>query len=294
VHVLEYTVFSQHPAGARPVGVVLDASGLDSRAMQAVATEAGHPRTAFLFPLGDDDFVARYFSPVAEISFCGQSTLAAAVAHGERHGVGTLTLHTWLSTVDVRTSLSPGGEVEAVLTGVPTRLLKPSEEDLALVLDALDLGVDDLDAALPPWLAYAGSWHLVLAVRDRRLLEVPAADLATLRGLLSHQGCSSVNLVWRGAPTAFWCRNPFLPGWTGEDPATGAAALALGGYLRSLSAVPLPATVTVFEGDEHGRTNQLTLGVPAQSGSGISLLGAAIERPTTVHSSGLRVLVAQA
>jgi PhzF family phenazine biosynthesis protein len=294
MHVLSYTAFSQHPAGGRPVAVVLDATGLDSGAMQAIAAEVGCAKTAFLFPVGDDDFVVRYFSPVTETSFCAQATLAAAVAHGERHGVGSMTLHTWLSQVDVTTTLRPRGEVTAVLTGAPTRMLKPSEEDLALVLAALGLGVDDLDPALPPWLASAGTWHLVLAVRERGLLDVPAADLATLRGLLSGRGCSSVNLVWRAAPTAFWCRNPFLPGRTGEDAATGAAALALGGYLRSLDAVPRPATVTVFEGDERGRTTQLTLGIPGPVGSGISLLGSAIERPVRVDSSGSRVLVGQA
>jgi predicted PhzF superfamily epimerase YddE/YHI9 len=103
-----------------------------------------------------------------------------------------------------------------------------------------------------------------------------------------------VNLVWRAAPTAFWCRNPFLPGRTGEDAATGAAALALGGYLRSLSALLLPATVTVFEGDEHGRTTQLTLGIPAQAGSGISILGCATEQPSPVGRRDARVLVGQA
>jgi PhzF family phenazine biosynthesis protein len=294
MHVLRYTAFSQHPAGGRPVGVVLDATGLDSGAMQAVATEVGCAKTAFLFPVGDDDFVVRYFSPVTETSFCSQATLAATVAHAERHGVGSMTLHTWLSRFDVTTTHSTSGEVTAVLTGAPTRLLKPSQEDLALVLEALGLGGDDLDPALPPWLAYAGSWHLVLAVRDRRLLDLPAADLATLRPLLSGLGCSSVNLVWRAAPTAFWCRNPFLPGRTGEDAATGAAALALGGYLRSLAAVPVPATVTVFEGDERGRTTQLTLGIPAQLGSGISIVGSASERPAPGDRSGLRVLVGQA
>ena len=80
MEVLRYTAFSQDPTGGNPAGVVLDASGADSDAMQAVAAEVGYSETAFLFPLVDDEFVVRYFSPEAEVSFCGHATIATAVA----------------------------------------------------------------------------------------------------------------------------------------------------------------------------------------------------------------------
>ena len=43
----------------------------------------------------------------------------------------------------------------------------------------------------------------------------------------------------------FEARNPFPPGGVREDPATGSAAAALGGYLRALGLVRPPARVTV-------------------------------------------------
>ena len=36
----------------------------------------------------------RYFSPLAEVPFCGHATIATAVAHAERHGAGRLDLVT--------------------------------------------------------------------------------------------------------------------------------------------------------------------------------------------------------
>ena len=36
--------------------------------------------------------VLRYFSPVAEVPFCGHATIALAVAYAKRHGAGTLEL----------------------------------------------------------------------------------------------------------------------------------------------------------------------------------------------------------
>lgn len=61
-----------------------------------------------------------------------------------------------------------------------------------------------------------------------------------------------------------------------EDPATGAAAAALGGYLRDLRLVTPPATVTIHQGHDMGRPSLLTVAVPAQPGSGIDVTGAAV------------------
>ena len=59
-------------------------------------------------------------------------------------------------------------------------------------------------------------------------------------------------LAGRRRPS-FDVRNPFPPGGVVEDPATGAAAAALGGYLRELGLVDLPATLTLRQGDDMGR-----------------------------------------
>ncbi|GAA1434540.1 PhzF family phenazine biosynthesis isomerase [Microlunatus lacustris] len=277
--VLRYSAFSQHPAGGNPAGVVLDASGADSEAMQEVAAEVGYSETAFLFPVGDADYVVRYFSPQAEVSFCGHATIAAAVAHAERHGTGTMTLHTRSGRVDVATTASGCGNLAATLTSVPTQLAELSAEDLAALLAALGWAATDLDPALPPRVAFAGAWHPVIAVRERARLAELVYDFAALRALMSCRGWTTVNLVWRASPTAFFSRNPFPPGGVVEDPATGAAAAALGGYLRALGAVPLPGDVAVFQGEELGRPSQLSVRIPAEAGSGVSVTGHAVELP---------------
>ena len=42
-----------------------------------------------------------------------------------------------------------------------------------------------------------------------------------------------------------------------EDPATGAAAAAFGGYLRALGLVTPPARITIHQGDDLGRPSLL-------------------------------------
>lgn len=93
--VLRYTAFSADPAGGNPAGVVLDASELDSAAMLAVAAELGYSESAFLTaPDGRGGYTTRYFSPKAEVPFCGHATVAAAIALAERDGPGDLVFST--------------------------------------------------------------------------------------------------------------------------------------------------------------------------------------------------------
>jgi PhzF family phenazine biosynthesis protein len=63
-----------------------------------------------------------------------------------------------------------------------------------------------------------------------------------------------------------------------EDPATGAAAAALGGYLRELGVVTAPADVLVRQGDDLGRPGELRVRIPEGDG-GIAVTGAAVPLP---------------
>jgi len=275
VNVLRYTAFSRHPAGGNPAGVVLDATGADPQGMLEVAAEVGFSETAFLFPLGDDDFDVRYFSPKAEVPFCGHATIATAVALAEGHGPGTIRLNTRSGLVTVRTRQDPSG-MTATLTSVPPRVVALPTEDQRALLDALRWSSADLDPSLPPRVAYAGAWHPIIAVAERERLAVLDYDFATLEALMAHRGWTTVDLVWRAAEKVFHSRNPFPPGGVVEDPATGAAAAAFGGYLRELAVLPLSATVTVLQGHDLGRPSELTVRIPEEPGSGISVTGHAV------------------
>jgi predicted PhzF superfamily epimerase YddE/YHI9 len=64
-----------------------------------------------------------------------------------------------------------------------------------------------------------------------------------------------------------------------EDPATGAAAAALGGLLREQGLVTPPATVTLLQGADMGRPSRLTVDVPQDPASGIRVTGSAVALP---------------
>jgi len=279
VEVLRYAAFSRHPAGGNPAGVVLDATGADTAVMQRVATQVGDSETAFLFPVGDDDYVIRYFSPLSEVSFCGHATIAAAVAHGDRYGPRPLTLHTRSGRVQVTTHGSASGALAATLTSVAPQVRELPPGDLSALLAVLRWDRSDLDPALPPRVAYAGAWHPVLAVRRRERLARLEYDFDALQAVMVARRWTTVDLVWRAGTTVFHCRNPFPPGGVVEDPATGAAAAALGGYLRALDLVPLPIDLTVLQGEDLGRPSRLCVHVPAERDRGISVTGHAVPLP---------------
>lgn len=276
MEILRYVAFSTDPKGGNPAGVVLDATGADDAAMLAAAAEVGYSETAFVVPSGDGTLDVRYFSPLAEVPFCGHATIATAVAHAERHGTGRLLLRTAAGPVTVTTDRSADGTLVATLVSVTPRTAPIEAGDLAELLTILGWPEADLDPALPPRAAFAGAWHPVIAAASRDRLARLEYDMTALGTLMARKDWTTIDLVQRESPTVFHARNPFPPGGVVEDPATGAAAAAFGGYLRELGLVPTPATLTVHQGVDMGRPSTITVTVPAETDTGIAVTGPAV------------------
>jgi PhzF family phenazine biosynthesis protein len=255
--ILRYTAFSADPAGGNPAGVVLDAAGLGEQQMLAIAAELGYSETAFLTERhGSGAYTIRYFSPKAEVSFCGHATVATAVALAERDGPGELEFATAAGAVPVGV-VEQDGELRATLTSVVPRVADAEAADVAEALAALRWEAAELDPALPPRIAYAGARHLVLAAATRARLADLDYDFARLESLMHRLDLTTVQLVWRESERTFHVRDPFPVGGVVEDPATGAAAAAFGAYARELSLVPAEAVLTLHQGADMGRPGTL-------------------------------------
>ena len=277
--VLRYAAFTALPEGGNPAGVVLDAGDLDAAAMQAIAAEVNYSETAFLLPAPDPrERPVRYFSPLAEVPFCGHATIAAAVAHAERHGPGRLVLHTRSGRVAVDTA-AEDGLIVATLVSVAPRVEDVTDADVEEALAALGWTADDLDATLPARVAFAGASHLVLAVATRARLARLDYDFDRLGALMAERDWTTVQLVHRTGPATFDARNPFPPGGVYEDPATGAAAAAFGAYLAEVGAVDPPTRFTITQGVHMGRPSTLVVDVPARLAEGIRVSGSAVPIP---------------
>ncbi|MFI6081046.1 PhzF family phenazine biosynthesis protein [Streptomyces sp. NPDC051217] len=265
--VLRYTAFSTDPAGGNPAGVVLDASRLTDDAMLAIAADLGYSESAFLTAPAPDGagepgraFTIRYFSPKAEIPFCGHATVATAIALAERIGAGDLVFETLAGTVPVTVAATrDGGPPRATLTSVEPHVEEVAGTDLAEALAALDWPTGDLDPDLPPRIAYGGARHLVVGAATRARLADLSYDFARLEALMHRLDLTTVQLVWRESADVFHVRDPFPVGGVVEDPATGAAAAAFGAYARELGLVPEASVLTLHQGVDMGRPGLLTV-----------------------------------
>ena len=265
--------FSDTPAGGNPAGVWIGEQLPDEDTMQRIAAEVGFSETAFVAPTHGLERTIRYYSPVAEVSFCGHATIATGAVLGSPGAKTTYRLSTAVGDVRVTVS-SSGGRQRVSLTSVGTEHKAVPDAVLDDVLRALRWERADLDPSIPPAIAFAGAWHLVLAVADRARLESLDYEFNALEAQMLREGLTTLQLIWRENHKLFHSRNPFPVGGVVEDPATGAAAAALGGYLRDASLIETPAEFEIRQGETMGRPSLLTVTVPPAGG--IIVTGAAV------------------
>jgi PhzF family phenazine biosynthesis protein len=249
--------------------------------MLAVAAAVGYAETAFVTEpgVGGDPRRSRvrYFSPIAEVPFCGHATIALAVALSARDGTGSFTFDTPVGPVVIETA-GDGVNITASFTAVEPQVAIFDDGVLADLLGLLGVGPADLDPAYPPRIAYSGNWHPVLVLSDRTLFDSFGFDPEAVRKLMDAQGwAATVAVLHRVADGEFEARNLFPVGAITEDPATGAAAAAVGAYLRLLGLVEPPARVLIHQGRHVGRPGLLTVDIPAAGGIVVS--GTAVRIP---------------
>lgn len=267
--------FTDVPSGGNPAGVVLDASTVaaDPAMMLAVAADIGYSETAFVTdgPVTDERraYTVRYFSPQAEVPFCGHATIALGVAIGQRIGAGAVTLETQSGPVRVDIAQTDD-RWRATLTSPPPAHEPLPEYQLDALLDCFGWTHDVLDSAPAPAVGYAGARHAIIPLRDHATLAAALYDYDRLRDLSVRHEWVTVHLVYQETPQLHHVRAPFPFGGLVEDPATGAGAAAYAAYLRDTGLLAAPATLTIRQGDDMGRPSVLTVDIPATGGVRVS------------------------
>lgn len=268
-----WAAFTNDPAGGNPAGVVLEADGLGPAEMQRIAAQVGYAETAFVTGEGRGRGI-RYFSPIAEVPFCGHATIASAVAISAELGDGVLSFATPVGPIDIVTR-DEGGVRTAAFTSVEPWTDVLPDTTLDAVLDLVGLSRDDLDPRHPPRLAFAGNPHPLIVVEDAGVFDGFAFDPARARSLMDAEGWpATIIVLHRVADDRWQARNIFPVGSVVEDPATGAAAAATGGYLRATGALEVPARIVIEQGRHVGRPGRLTVDIPAAGG--ITVSGSAV------------------
>lgn len=246
--------FTQGGQGGNPAGVMLCAAALPGVGeMQRIAADLGYSETAFAAPEGAG-WRVRYFAPEGEVPFCGHATIALGAALGAAKGAGVYALALNEAVISVE-AYAEDGVWGAKLTSPGTAWQGVPPDLLAEVTALFGLSQGDLDPALPPALANAGAQHLVLPLARGDLLRDMAYEFDSGAALMQTHGLVTINLIWREGAGRIHARNAFAGHGVYEDPATGAAAAALAGYLRDAGHADAP--FDVVQGVDMGAPSRL-------------------------------------
>ncbi|MCM3779527.1 PhzF family phenazine biosynthesis protein [Microbacterium hydrocarbonoxydans] len=270
--VLRYSAFAATTDGGNPAGVVLDAAGLTAERMQQIAAEVGYSETAFLVARAADSPVpryrVRYWSPAAEVPFCGHATVATAVALAERDGVGQVIFDTDAGSIALRSRIADG-DIGVSFTSVEPEVRDLDDDVLDRLLALLGIVRTDLDPRFPPKESFAGNWHPVVTIADRELFDQFRFAPREIAALMREQGwLGTVTVLHATGPADFDARNLFPVGRITEDPATGSAAASVGAYLRERGHAE--RSIRIHQGAHVRRPSLLRVTIPDVGGIEVS------------------------
>ena len=266
---VQLDVFATRPGAGNPLAVVLDATGLDDDAMQAIARWTRLPETTFVFPAQSDDasYRIRMFSPRREVPFAGHPSVGTAQALLDAGLVsprdGVLVQDGIAGKLPLK--VQGEGQERTIAVRVPRarvqEIATPDDARLRDALAGLPLG------ELPPVLMDGGRrWWLVELASEADLRAATPnwdaigrlAEATDSMGLFVYARSDDPVYYFAvrafvGAPAAF------------EDAASGAANATLAAWLAERDALPGPGGFyRVSQGREVGFDAIIELEVDAQ------------------------------
>lgn len=239
---MQVDVFADRPGAGNPLGIVLDAEGLDEATMQAIARWTRLPETTFVFPApgATASYGIRIFSPRREVPFAGHPSVGTAHAVLEaglaRPREGRLVQAGIAGELPLQ--VKGEGARRAIAVRTPrARVMEVAGADdprLRAPLAGLPLG------ALPPALMDGGRRWWLAEIADEAALRSATPDWAAIGRLARDTDSMGLCVyarsddpvyhlavrAWVGAPAAF------------EDAASGAANATLAAWLASQDALP--------------------------------------------------------
>ncbi len=271
-------VFTEELFGGNQLAVFLDAAGLDDTTMQRIAREFNLSETAFVLPPTDPRHTrrVRIFTPSMELPFAGHPTIGTAIVLAQAQALGEaascdMTLEEAIGPVSVRVTRREDGTLFAALSIVRMpEVLGPGPSDDVLCrllgLQSEDLGTTSVRSAMYS----AGVPFTIVPVVSRAALSAVQFDLAVWRQHIASTAAPHLYVVhmdeWTSGTTV--SARMFAPSMgIPEDPATGAAAAALAGFLQRLQSLNDGTAVWhIRQGDDMGRPSRIQLEARAARG----------------------------
>jgi len=262
--------FSINGQGGNPAGVMIADRHPAAEEMQRIAAEVGYPETAFLEPDGEG-WRVRYFAPQMEVPFCGHATIALGAALGAHHGAGVYALALNDAAISVEAFEGPDGW-SAALTSPPTYELTPDPDLVSGVRDVFAITDDDIATDAQISRISAGADMIMIPLKSRARLAQLDYDVAAGADLLNAHNIIGAYFVFGESDDRYHVRMAFPTGGIFEDPATGAAAAALSGWLRDSGRKT--GEITIIQAEDSGSASRLTCVSTPEKGAPVKVSGA--------------------
>ena len=274
-------VFTDRAFGGNPLAVVLDAGGLGTEQMQAIATEFNYSETTFVLPPADkaNDAHVRIFTVRNELPFAGHPNVGTAFVLAMQASTAPPRLRfeekAGLVPVEI---FSAGGRVVGAELTAPQPLTKGATVDAKEAAAILSLSVSDIRVDRhAPQVASVGLPFLIVEVASREAVRQAKPDAAAFWKTLPAAGTDAVYFYTRDVPPS---EQPldlqarmFHPGAAAlsEDPATGSATGAAAAFLAGLDAArDGELKLRIGQGFDMGRPSLLLTRVIKRNGAVVS------------------------
>jgi trans-2,3-dihydro-3-hydroxyanthranilate isomerase len=289
-------VFTSVPFGGNQLAVFPDARGIPEQRLLDVTREFNYSETTFVYPPANARHArrVRIFTPGGEVPFAGHPTVGTAHVLAETGEIAltgdttNIVLEEGVGPVRVAIRAAAGRPVFAQLSvaKLPEVLAPPpSRDELARVLG---LEVDDLRGGdWSPQVMSCGLPFLFVALHDRAAVSRARIRMDAWETTLGSAPVGEIMIFAPGgerAGTDYRARM-FAPGLSvPEDPATGSACAALGGYLAMRDARRDGTLRWVVEqGFEMGRPSMLEVEADVARGA---VTGVRVGGDTVLVSEG--------
>lgn len=262
-------VFTGKQFGGNPLAVVVDAEGLSSEQMQAIAAEFNLAETTFVLPPQDAAHTAqvRIFTPRAEMPFAGHPNVGTAFVlarRAERQGTPLDTIILIFEEIAglVRMELlKEGAAVAGARLASPTALEIGDTVPTEIVAEACGLSVDDIEIQHhQPLIASCGAPFVLAELKERTALSAARPRNEIFEQHLPRDGATGILLYVNASNEAVDIHARMFAPLHGvaEDPATGSANVALIGLLAHLDEGPdVSLARRIAQGYDMGRPSLL-------------------------------------
>jgi len=262
-------VFTDKPLGGNQLAVFHSPGTISASLMQAIAREINFSETTFVFPTraAGADAKVRIFTPAEEMPFAGHPTLGTAyvMASRSRKKPKALVLELGVGKIAVDIDWR-GAKMHSITMHQPLPVFGSALQNREQAARALGVSVDEI---LGGGVVSNGGDFLIVEATSLATVANARCNIEDAVRVIKRHNVHGLYVFARleGKGPNVHARF-FAPTLSiVEDPATGSAAGALGGYLARILKFPMRLHLVIEQGSEMARPSLITVDVNSERGT---------------------------